>query len=310
MKYKLNNEVFRNIFGVPCAVADNYIKLASHSALKTLLFIMRNGVGAIDDSTTFKLGITRTELDEALMYWSSVGILCDGEEAVSGETPLAVKDKAVATQLKPSRAESARRVGESREIAQTLRSAEQVFGRTLKQAEISTLVYIMDSLMLSPPVVLMLIQYAAAQERLNASFLEATAVRWINEGLTSVREVEKEIQKANEIRTAWGIVRTAFGIDKRRPSKNEEQFAFTWVNEWGFSPAMLRMAYDECIDHSGKLSMPYINKILSAWHSGGITSPEQADTAKQKRTEKKAADKKGETPSFDLSLFEQMMGGE
>lgn len=317
MKYKLNNDIFQSIFGVPSAVADNHLKLASHSALKVILFIMRNGAGAVDDGTTFKLGITRTELDEALLYWRQAGILCDAEasdgqnQADKAPAPSAESgEKAVIKSEKPDRAETARRIGESREIAQVLRRAEQVFGRTLKQSEMSVIVYVMDSLMLTPPVTLMLIQYAAAEGRLSASFIESTAVRWVNEGLTSVREVEKEIQAAQERRSAWGVVRAAFGIDGRKPSANEERAAYRWVSEWGFGTDMLRLAYDACIDHSGKLSVPYINKVLEAWHKNGVNTPQQVKDAEQKRTESKAEKSDSESaPSFDISLYEQLISG-
>ncbi len=309
MKYRVNTDIYKSIFGVPTDVADKFIKLASHSALKVLLFIMRNGIESLDDSATFKLGISRTELDEALIYWHGVGILCDGEQSEQKVDEPQLESTQSTVLRKPDRAESARRIGESHEIAQVLRHAELAFGRSLKQTEISTFIYIMDSLCLTPPIVLMLIQYATEQERLTASYIEATAVRWVNEGLTSVREVEKEIQAAAERRTAWGIVRSAFGIESRRPSKNEEQFSYTWVIEWKFTPAMLRKAYDNCIDRSGKLSLPYINKILAGWHEVGIEKPEQADSAAQQRKTKKSAENKGEAPSFDIDLFEKMMGG-
>lgn len=310
MKYSINCDVYRSIFGVPTDVADKFIKLASHSALKVLLFIMRNGIESLDDSAAFKLGISHTELDEALMYWQSVGILCDSEAVAEAEPATPADKKAVAVGGKPDRAESARRISESPEIAQVLRHAEQVFGRTLKQTEISTFIYIMDTLSLTPPIVLMLIQYASTQERLTASYIESTAVRWVNEGLTSVREVEKEIQIAAERRSAWGIVRSAFGIDSRRPSKNEELFSYTWIIEWKFNPVMLRKAYEICVDNTGKVDMRYINKILASWNDGGITTPEQVDSIEKAHADKNKADKKDDTPSFDISLFEQLMGGD
>ncbi len=310
MKYRINTDIYKSIFGVPTDIADKFIKLASHSALKVLLYIMRNGIASADDSATFKLGISRTELDEALLYWQSVGILCEGESEQSVSAAAAPSEKAVAAQSKPDRLESARRIGESPEIAHVLRHAEQVFGRTLKQTEISTFIYIMDNLSLTPPIVLMLIQYASTQERLTASFIESTATRWVNEGLTSVREVEKEIQIAAERRSAWGIVRTAFGIDSRRPSKNEEQFSYTWVIEWKFTPVMLRKAYEICVDNTGKMDMRYINKILSSWHENGITAPEQIDSNEKARADKKKDKQRDDNPSFDISLFEQLMGGD
>ena len=55
---------------------------------------------------------------------------------------------------------------------------------------------------------------------------------------------------------------------------------------------MLRLAYEKTVDNTGKVSFPYIHKILSTWHEKGFQKPEEAlsesaPPEKQKKEEKK-----------------------
>ncbi len=315
MNYFIDSAIYRNIFGVPVDVVDKHIKLATHSALKVLLFIMRNGIEAIDDSTPKTLGITQAELDEAYIYWANLGILKEnGKESSSAGQSSVADSPAIARNEHPDRTEVARRIAESGEIAHVLRQAELVFGRTLKQSELSSLIYIMDSLGLKASVTLMLVQFAKAEGKLSPAFMESTAVKWANEGIDSVRAAEKEMQEADVKRSAWRVVSRAMGIDSRRPSKKEEEAAVLWVNDWAFSDKMLRLAYDECVDHTGKFSISYTMAILEGWHKAGIDSPEKVNAIKsdEGKTPSKSKKKKSgssETPSFDIDLFEQMLNG-
>jgi len=78
---------------------------------------------------------------------------------------------------------------------------------------------------------------------------------------------------------------------------------------------MLRRAYDECVDHSGKLSIPYINTILENWHKAGIDTPEKLEgtavstPSKTAKPVKKKNPATSDNPSFDINLFEQMLNG-
>ena len=278
---------------------------------------MRNGLESIDESVLKQIGVTNVELDESLAYWAQVGLFTKTQaEQTTPTTVNPITDSpAIVRNEHPNRAEVARRISESDEIAHVLRQAETIYGHTLKQAEMSAIIYIMDNLGLKASVTLMLLQYANAEGKLTPSFLESTAVRWANEGVTSVHAAEKELQKAEVKRSAWRVVCRAMGIENRRPSKKEEDASVLWVDEWSFSDKMLRLAYDECVDHVGKLSIPYINTVLENWHKLGIDSPEKIDsngqnpTIKSTKQNKKKNPATSENPSFDISLYEQLLNG-
>lgn len=298
MKIQLNMAGWHGVFALPTDVADKHLKLASHEALKVILAITRKGGDVDEESLCRELGVTGAQLKEALLYWEQAGLLLRPEAPAAPVKP-AKPDKAVRT-LRATRAEIARRALESREIALVLQRAEIVFARPLKETEKSALVYVLDNLGMKPEVALMLLEYAAAQGRTTASFLESTAVDWVDRGIESVAAAEKEMAAADEKRQAWAMAKRALSIEDRRPSAKESETVRRWTAEWGFDEAMLRLAYDQCVDRIGKVSFAYINKVLEGWHSAGVKTPK--DAAKENKKKESAKNKKGE-PSFDLSLF-------
>lgn len=298
MNVKLNPDALGNMFAVPGDVADKHLKLAGETQLKVLLVLLREGVGNFSpEQCAARLNLSLEDVNESLIYWQQRGILL-GAQAEQTTQPKA----AVVKQQLPSRQQVAARIGQSRELAELLRLAEQKFGRMLRQNEMATLVHLCDDEGMSAPVLLMLIEQAVSEGRCTISHIERTAVDWINKGVQTVADAERELVSAAANRKAWAIVCKAFGLEHRRPSAKEQEAADRWVNEWKFSSDMLRLAYDRCIDNKGKLLVSYIDKILASWHSQGVTQP--SDLLK---ADKKADNKGSKQTSFDLSLFNEGM---
>lgn len=299
MSYFINPNAFTGAVALPKSVADNHLKLASHNALKLIIYIMANGAEVPDSEICKALGMQVAELNEAVLYWKNAGVLTDGEVSVKAENEIAPAVKAVARVHQPSRAEIAKRASESKEITLVLRQAELKFCRPLKETEKRAVLYIIDDLGLSPAVTMMLIEFAVSENRTTASFLESTAVDWVNREINTVTLAENEIQKAIVKRSCWAIVRRAMGIDDRRATAKENEAAVRWVSEWGFKEAVLRLAYDQCVDSIGKFSVAYIDKVLKNWHQAGVAT--MADV--EKAVAKSKPDKQDDAPSFDLSQF-------
>ena len=151
-------------------------------------------------------------------------------------------------------------------------------------------------------LILMLIEYAVNEKRLNIGFIESTALSWLDAGVASIVDAEKQIEYESRRKTAWGVVERAFGIESRLPSKKELEFSENWVLNWGFNTEMLRQAYDICVDAKGKLNMSYINKILESWSQKGYKTVADVENSK-----KKAANKKNSFSAYDKSLVEKLL---
>ena len=296
MNYRINPTVFSAVFTVPTAVADNHLKLARGEHIKVLLYIMRNMTAPIEPNVIAEAtGITEYDVKEALVYWEDAGILsCDYPVAQNTE----IKPKMTAKAEKPTRNDVALRGAEDEKISYLLRETQLRLGRNLKSNEASTLVWLYDDEGLDVSLILMIVQYAAAHNKANIRFIESTAVDWINKGIADVAAADNELNLLAMGEQAWKIVSSAFGLERRKPSKKETDLSLLWVNDWKMSKQMLERAYEECVNTKSKFSFAYTAKIIESWHEKGYKTPEDIE---------KKVDEKNGFAAYDIDLFEKML---
>lgn len=298
MNYRINPSAFSAVFTVPAEVADRHLKLARGEHIKVLLYIMRNMTVPINTSVIAEaVGISEYDVKEALLYWADAGILiCDGDLKENAE----IKPKTVNRAQKPTRRDVARRGNEDEKISYLLRETQMRLGRNLKSNETGTLVWLYDDEGLDVSLILMIVQYAAAHNKANIRFIESTAVDWINKGIDTVADADAELNRMAMGDQAWKIVSSAFGLERRKPSKKETQLSLLWVNDWKMSKEMLEAAYEECVNAKSKFSFPYTAKIIDSWHEKGFKTPKDIQKSKQD------VEKEGYA-AYDIDLFEKML---
>lgn len=297
MIYNVNPAIFSSTYAIPTDVADKYLKIATHTQLKVLLYFMRNISDGIDSqkiSDALRLDINETE--DALLFWQQCGIL-------TGATPKEEPKTVVVKSTLPSRTDVIKRGLEDKQLMFLLREAQLKFGRNLKQNESQLLVSLYDDHGMDPSVILLLLGYAVREGKCNLTFVKKTATHWLESGVETVMDAENLIAESAKQNLAWSVVQSAFGIERRNPSTKEAELSNLWVNEWKISTELLKAAYDACVDAKTKLSMPYVAKIIESWHKDGITNPEQI-SAKKKNVKPQG---KNDFAGYDLDLFEKML---
>ena len=326
MSYSINLGSWNSVFAVPCSVVDDHLKLAGSVQLKVLLWVLRHAGEPFDtQSIADALGIDRADAADALSYWKETGLIAaSGEEIIpapagpqegkaeaGGEFRPAEKadskEKARRILSRPQKPDSefvARRMTESTEIACLMQSAEEILGRLISNGESATLLMIHDDFGLPSDVIVMLLQYAKSVGKANMRYIEKTAMEWSDSGVVTHEKAEERLRQLSENQKAWHAVEDAIGMAHRAPSSHEEAFAPVWVRDWGFSPDMIREAYDRTIDGAGKYKPGYMNRILERWHKEGITTTKEAVEEQMKRTAKKAGKEGKESPTFDIDEYE------
>ncbi len=303
MKYYINSNALLSTFSVPSAVADKHIKMAGALQLRVLLCVFRNAAEEISEEKIARtLSVSTEDVTDALKFWTFCGVLSsDDAPAVTESLQVQEKPRTVrASSVKPSREEVARRGIENEEIAFLLRQSEQKFGRALRQNEAATLVWLHDDEGMSVALILMLIEFSISEGKGNIGYIERTALSWIDDGVEDISAAEQKINEIYKSRSCWSIVQKAFGIDRRMPSKKEEEFALLWIGERKIGNDLLTEAYNRCIDNTGKFSIPYIAKILDKWYKDGVkTVSDIKENAAKKKPDSIAA--------YDSTLFDSML---
>lgn len=304
MKYSIDPSTMLGAFSIPSDVADKHIKMAGAVQLKVLLLCYRNPFEEIDAvKLSERLSLSVADVNDALRFWVDAGILRSEHTETKAETPAPERPKAVrAATVKPTREEVARRGLESAEITFLLREAEQKLGHALKQSEASTLVWLHDDEGMSVAVLLQVVAFAVSEGRPNISYIEKTALSWLDEGIDDIAMAEQKINEIISARSCWSVVKRAFGLDRKLPGKKEQDFASLWVGERGYDEKLLREAYDRCVDTTSKYSLPYISSILEKWYKAGV---KKVADINDEGAPKKTADKN--EGSLDTSLYDFML---
>lgn len=331
MNFSINLGAWNAVFAVPTQLVDQHLKLAGGVHLKVLLWLLRYAGRQVDiQEISRALGVAAADIKDAVQYWVSAGLIadfsCEDSSVViapAAQTPalpviehtvevlaapkqespqIAEKPKkAPARMKKPDGLYIAERVTQSEQVAFLMQEAQQILGRAISPALSSALLMIHDDYGLPVEVILILLTYVKSIHKDNTGYIEAVARNWAQEEINTHEKADLKLNRLSAVAQAWRNIEKALGIDHRSPSAKEEQYTERWILQWNFTPQMVRLAYERCVDSTGKLSLHYMNKILERWHHAGITSPNQAAaelTAKSQKNVKKRA------PTYDLEEYE------
>ena len=337
--YQIDFGIWGSIFPVPCAIADRELKLCTGEQLKVLLLALREGKSPVDLSAIARrLGISDEVVADCLDYWQSRGVFSPGGNAPSpapAERPAPPEAAASKISPPPDREEQVvegqrittvhsrakltpsqqnKLIREDPEIPQLLQLLQEVLGRTLTPYETEGFLYLYSGLRLSASYLLMAAQYSREAGRDSIRQVEKLVTGWVDRGIVTHEQAEQEIRRLARRRENEGLVREIFGIHGRNLSAKEKDYIEHWFTDLCYGTEIIRLAYDRTVDNTGKVSFPYLNKILNRWHQEGVQTPQEA--LAEMESGRKPPAKGKEAPresSYDLEeirrLMEQNSGG-
>ncbi|WP_295091340.1 DnaD domain protein [uncultured Ruminococcus sp.] len=318
MDFQLQCGAWNQMFPVPNAVADHFLKLASPDALRVLLYLLRHGNESLSDKAIADaLSISQEQVEDALLFWKQANILERTDAAAAPEhaeqpaqapvapapqpSPEAPRPFAQRTSagFLPTPSELAARIEASAEIRSLFELAEQQFHRMLTPTEQRSLLWMRDYLGLGSDVILMLIGYCISIEKPHVRYIESVAVSWHEQDILTLQRAQEEVQRLTAQRTFTTDIMRAFEM-KRRPTPNQQAFIDQWQSK-GYGLELITCAYETCVESIDKLSFSYINKVLATWESEGLSSRAAVNDAKAKRSSGT------ESHSYQLNEYKKLM---
>ncbi len=321
MSYSVNPITFKSIFAVPTDIVDKHIRLANGHQLKVLLWILRNSPENPDiEKMCTALKITKSDALDYLQYWVETEILSDdGNEITFSKTEpvttVTEKDSSVedkkailvnTTPSKPSSAEIATRLSESPEIGHLFNEAQIKLGKTIGYDGQCTLLLIHDHYGLPTEVIFMMIDYCVSVGKTNYGYLDAVGKDWGTREIDTLDKAAEQITILRNANSLWKEFASAAGITTPRPSVKQTEYIRRWGNELKYGIDMIMLAYEEMANHTGKLSLSYMDKVLISWHNKGFKTPSDVEKSKEELVQTKTA-KAGNSnnASYDLDEFKQ-----
>ena len=318
MNFSVSPTAWSQMFGVPNLVVDQYIKLATPSQLKVLLFVLRYAGQVITpNELSQRLGISEELADEALLFWQETALFKPDVQTAPTESPTVPPAQPVqpvstaAVQAEPtplptSTAPTAKPIGSvqrssaeckltPKEIAQSIaeskdlhtlfRMAEQQIGRPLNHMEQRSLVWMHDYLGIGSDSILTVIGYCYSIQKTSIAYAEKLLTVWfLEESATTLPQVQEAIKRMEQQRTFQNAIMKAFQMN-RKPTPKQQELLTLWQT-MKIPMDLISYAYEKTIESIDKLSFPYINKILQSWNALGCRTREDVDRLDNKPSPK------------------------
>lgn len=177
-----------------------------------------------------------------------------------------------------------------------LYQTETYFAKPLTQSDINTLLYIYEELCFSPDLMEYLVEHCVSIGKKSCRYIEAVALDWYKNGITSVKEAKNAAQNYN---TIYLSVLKQLGIQRRVPTPAETAYIDTWYNTFAFDKNIIMEACRRAVTsnpHSANLH--YVNGILENWHKQNVRSLSDIQVLDKKwETEKKRKATSGKASS-------------
>lgn len=337
MDYKINPEAYGDVFVLPKAVVNENLRLTGAVGLKALLYLYCNSPSGDTscEAIAKALGADRGDVADAMVFWLERGlVLKDGEQprpVMTAEAKEPKKEEAAALKAeekapakrvaelpisRPSHEQIAIRCGECEELRLLFSEAQNILGKTIGYEGQSILIMLYDSYGLPAEVILMLLEYAFSKGKTGYKYIASVGKEWSEKEIDTIERAGEYINAQNEADALWRQFCEQTGVKNPKPTAKQRRFLNSWSKEFSFSCEMICLAYEICVDNTGKMNLEYMNKVLKSWHDKGVKSPSDAQKEQerwneskfgkaQKKTEKKKQEVFSNNASYDIDKYEK-----
>ena len=308
MELKANCGVWGSMFGVPCIVADNFLKLATGEQIKVLIYILRNsGRELTSEEIAMNTGITPQQAEDAVLFWQQANVLTPDtsisvprnvmlqpENIVQSTEPVQKEAPAPRRKdsLKPS--EISEIMNDSPNIAELFKAAEATLG-SINYTMQNSLIWMTNYLGLKAEVIMTLLVYCEKIDKTNAAYIEKIAMSWAEKDINTLEAAQEETERLSSSHDYISNIMKMFEM-KRKPTAKQLEVIQQWRSA-NYSSELIHYAYEKTIEQIDKLSFEYINKILMSWSSSGYKT---VDDVKRAESEFKKSKKSTQSSSDDF----------
>lgn len=301
--YKFLDDHESHSFPVANTFIDRFMPSANATFVKVYLYGLRQCFGTSKELDNKKiaeaLNILESDVVLAWQYWESVGVVNinrpDSSKpyefdvefinlAVAFQAPKEPKETTVTkkvlfdTRPNYSPEEISIYIEQDESIHFMYQTAQQKLGKMLSSADINILYSFYDWLRLPVEVIVMLLEYCASMNKTNMRYIEKVALNWADQGINTMEKAELHLSQLERKNSTFFEIKKCLGITDRDLSETEENYILQWTEKMGFNKDIIKLAYEQTVLNTGKISFPYMNSILESWHEKAIKTVQAVET--------------------------------
>ena len=250
---------------------------ASKDELKILVaLIASEGEEVSVDALSDELGISRARIKACITLFEESGVITRCDDGLLAEVEYEFEPKANDKKdRRDGSLEVARSIREN-DLYELNREMEGIFEKTLETREIERITSLYTKKGLSPEYILTLTAFLKDNRQvLTVESIVREANKLVANGTDTLEELEVYIKAKSEEIAGEMEMRRLFGIYGRTLTKTEREHFKRWMHEYGYSGSIIGEAYDVTVAAINKMSLSYINSILTEWHTAGCKTIEE-----------------------------------
>lgn len=260
-------------------IGKEIFKEASKEELRVLLaLIERSGECDSVEELAEAACTSRPRCLSALILWEEAGVIlksdtpCQENSCITEEFA-GVRNKADAEEhTSKDVAVSIRDEGLAAAIEECAKLMDKA---ALSTQEVKNICILSTEYALSPEYIITLAAHLCTRGKLTAVRLREEAKRLIKKDVDNVEALERYVSERESETAAEWEYRRAMGIWGRALTPTEKSAFKRWSEELCYSAEIITVAYDAAVSATGKGSVAYMDKLLTAWHAAGCKTAEE-----------------------------------
>ncbi|MDD5944953.1 MAG: DnaD domain protein [Clostridia bacterium] len=241
------------------------------------MFIQKGRTDVSDAELAKSLGMTESDVKNALEYWAEKGEISVRTKAVKQAPSKYIPSAAPSY----SQEEISYYINHNEDFRSLLKSAESYMGKLLSVPEISTLYSLHDWLRLPLEVIEILLAYCCENGHRSMRYIETVAISWADDGVTDAASALEHIKDYSSV---YMRIMRALGIGGKSPVAKQKEYMKRWSEEFPLDMILYGCEKTALVVTNGN-PFPYADKIFSNWKKDGIDTLEKAKKADEKFAE-------------------------
>ena len=299
-------KICKNDVSLPEKLGEYVVNMSPEESgeLRVLVYILAKEGETEASEIAEKLGMDETDVISAVSFWRGMGLVNAGKKGTS--KPAASKKQEKKSLLPSSVRDTDTRTYTGEEIASILQKKPEVASlldfaqsrleKVFSPSDVAKLVYLEDYILMTPPMIMKIIDYCVDMDKKSMRYVEKTALSIYDEGVENYAALEEYFEKKKKSKSEEGIVRSIMGIGERNFTAAEKVHISKWFGEYSSSEELITLAYEKTIASISKPSVPYMSKLLQRWHENGYKT--SADVANGSSAANKSK-------NIDLAAFDE-----
>lgn len=230
-----------------------------------------------------KLSISVQQVQDSLLFWAKNEIISI-EGANELESKMITKSNEVPSYTGK---QIAKFVDNNKKMELLFIECQNVLGKEFNKHDHDCIIYLKQTYRFSDAYIVLLLAFCVEIGKTNWAYIKKLADELYDQGITSYKKLEAHFSDRKNKNSLEYKVRRLLGLGNLEFTPKQRAIFEKWV-ENNISFAMIKLAYDITLDTTGKVSMPYMAKIIENWISNGIKTAKDAEEAQKKYKEKRA----------------------